>query len=119
MPVFLMLLFGMLVYGGHLAIVHGVQQLAAEAARRSVGGLSETERTSLAKSFVTANATTYPLITPNHLTVSAATSGSDANVFIVTVNYDASALFIYALPQLVPTPSSQIVRSAAIARGGY
>lgn len=118
-PLFLMLMFGMLIYGGHLAIIHGVQQLAAEAARRSVGGLSEAERTSLAKSYVTANATTYPLITPSDLTVSASTSASDSNVFVVTVNYDASRLFIYALPQIVPTPSSHIVRSAAVARGGY
>lgn len=118
-PLFLMMLFGMLIYGGHLAIIHGVQQLAAEAARRSVGGLSEAERNNLAKSYVAANATTYPLITPGDLTVNAATSGADSNVFVVTVNYDASRLFIYALPQIVPTPSSRIIRSAAVARGGY
>lgn len=118
-PLFLVMLFGILTYGGHLAIIHGVQQLAAEAARRSVGGLSETERASLAKTYVTDNAATYPLITPGDLTVNAATSGSDSNVFVVTVNYDASHLFIYALPQIVPIPSSHIVRSAAVARGGY
>lgn len=118
-PFFLMLLFGILVYGGHLAVIHGVQQLAAEAARRSVGGLSENERAALARSYVAQNAASYPLITPANLTVSAATSSSDANVFVVTVDYDASSLFIYALPQLVPAPSSQIARSAAIARGGY
>lgn len=118
-PLFLLLLFGMLVYGGHLAVVHGLQQLAAEAARQSIGGLSETERTTLAKAYVAENANAYPLIVPASLKVNASTSASDANVFVVTVNYDASSLFIYALPQIVPTPSSQITRSAAIARGGY
>jgi hypothetical protein len=50
------------------------------------------------------------------MSVSAATSGSD--VFVVTVNYDASGSFIYALP-FVPAPSSSIVRSAAIPFGGF
>jgi hypothetical protein len=33
--------------------------------------------------------------------------------------YDASGMFIYSLPTFVPAPSSTIVRSAAIPRGGY
>lgn len=118
-PVFLMILFGIIVYGSYLSVVHGVQQLAAEAARSSVAGLSESERSSLANAYVTGNVNSYPLIDPAHLTVNAATSGSDPNVFIVTVNYDASGMFIYSLPTFVPAPSSTIVRMAAIPRGGY
>ncbi len=118
-PVFLMILFGIIMYGSYLSVVHGVGQLAAEAARSSVAGLNESERSSLANSYVTGNVNSYPLIDPAHLTVNAATSGSDANVFVVTVNYDASGMFIYSLPTFVPAPSSTIVRSAAIPRGGY
>ena len=118
-PVFLMLVFGIIMYGSYLAVVHGVQQLAAEAARSSVAGLSESERRTLANAYVTGNAATYPLIMPAHLTVTAATSASDANVFVVTVNYDASNMFIYALPSFVPRPPGTIARSAAIPRGGY
>lgn len=118
-PVFLAMLLGIVVFGSYLAAVHGVQQLAAEAARSSIAGLSETERGTLARNYVTSNAASYPLITADHLTVTAATSGSDANVFVVTVNYDASGMFIYALPAFVPQPPSAIVRSAAIPRGGY
>jgi Flp pilus assembly protein TadG len=117
-PVFLMLIFGIITYGAYLAVMHGVEQLAAEAARTSVGGLSDTERKNLAVGYVTANAGSYPLIAANHLTVSAAPS-ADKNVFVVTVNYDASGLFIYSLPSFVPTPPSNIVRSAAIPHGGY
>src|SRR3569623_3816438 len=119
MPVFMMLLFGLATFGGYLATVHDVQQLAAEAARTSVAGLNETERKSLATGYVTQNAASYPLIEPAHLSVNAATSGSDPNVFIVTVNYDASNTFIYSLPSFVPAPPPVIVRSAAIPRGGY
>jgi Flp pilus assembly protein TadG len=116
LPLFLVLVFGIVVFGAYFTMVHGVQQLAAEAARSSVAGLSETERISLAENYVTTNAGSYPLLQPGHLTVNAATSGSD--VFVVTVNYDASANLIFTLP-FVPTPPSTIIRSAAIPFGGF
>jgi Flp pilus assembly protein TadG len=116
LPLFLVLVFGIVVFGAYLTMVHSVQQLAAEAARSSVAGLSESERVSIAENYVTANAGSYPLLQPSHLTVSAATSGSD--VFVVTVNYDASGNFIYTLP-FVPAPPATIVRSAAIPFGGF
>lgn len=119
LPSFLMIVFGIVVFGSYLSVVHGVQQLAAEAARSSVAGLNETERSSLASAYVTGNVGSYPLIAANHLTVNAATSAADSNVFVVTVNYDASGMFIYSLPTFVPSPPSTIVRSAAIPRGGY
>src|SRR5437870_4897222 len=94
-PVFLVLVFGIVVFGCYLTMVHGVQQLAAEAARSSIAGMSDSERNSLATSYVTANASTYPLLMANALSVNAAASADDANVYIVTVNYDASQSFIY------------------------
>lgn len=118
LPVFLTIVFGIVVFGSYLAVIHGVQQLAAEAARSSVAGMSETERGALAKSYVSANADTYPLIDKTHLSVDAATSGANANVFVVTVNYDASSMFIYSLP-FVPMPPTLIARSAAIPYGGF
>jgi Flp pilus assembly protein TadG len=118
LPVFLALVFGIVIFGSHLAVVHGLQQLAAEAARSSLAGLSSSERNSLATSYVSTNVGTYPLITPNKVTVSAATSPSDPNVFVVTVTYNASGMFIYSLP-FVAAPSQTIVRSAAIPFGGF
>jgi Flp pilus assembly protein TadG len=119
LPAFLAIVFGIVVYGSYLAVVHGVQQLAAEAARSSVAGLSESERSQLANDYVTTNAASYILIDPSHLSVDAAPSASDANVFTVTVSYDASGMFIYSLPSFVPSPPSTVVRAAAIPRGGY
>ncbi len=118
LPLFLAVVFGIVVFGSYLAMVHGVQQLAAEAARSSVAGLTDSERNSLATSYVTANAATYPLIVPSNLSVNAAPSAGNANVYVVTVNYDASTSFIYSLP-FVPAPRSTIVRSAAIQYGGF
>jgi Flp pilus assembly protein TadG len=119
LPAFLAIVFGIVMFGSYLAVVHGVQQLAAEAARSSVAGLSESERSRLANDYVTDNAGAYILIDPSHLTVDAATSASDANVFTVTVRYDASGMFIYSLPSFVPSPPSIVERAAAIPRGGY
>lgn len=118
-PLFLMMVFGVVIYGAYLAVVHGVQQLAAEAARSSVAGLSDSERQQLALSYVTDNVRAYPLITPGRLSVEAGAASDNANVYVVTVHYDASGMFIYALPRFVPAPPPDIVRSAAIQRGGY
>src|ERR1700733_12627413 len=118
LPVFLVLVFGIVVFGSYLTMVHGVQQLAAEAARSSVAGMTDQERSSIASSYVTANVGTYPLIVANNVSVNAATSPADPNVFVVTVSYNASSMFIYSLP-FVPSPPSTIVRSAAIPYGGF
>jgi Flp pilus assembly protein TadG len=118
-PLFFMVLFGIVIFGSYLAVVHGIQQLAAEAARSSIAGLSDSERASLAASYVSSNASSYALIDPTRLAVNAAASASDANVFVVTVSYDDSNSFVFSLPSLVPTPPTTIVASAAIPRGGY
>ena len=118
LPIFLTVVFGIVVFGSYFAVVHGVQQLAAEAARSSLAGMNEAERGSLATNYVSANAGTYPLIDASHLTVNASTSGSGSNVYTVTVSYDASSMFIYALPSAVKPPS-MIMRSAVIPFGGF
>ncbi|WP_159009066.1 TadE/TadG family type IV pilus assembly protein [Bradyrhizobium sp. S69] len=118
LPLFLAMVFGIVIFGSYLAVVHGLQQLAAEAARSSIAGMSATERSSLATSYVSTNVGTYPLISANSVSVNAATSPSDPNVFVVTVTYNASGMFIYSLP-FVPAPSRTIVRSAAIPFGGF
>lgn len=118
LPLFLAFIFGIIVFGSYLAMVHGVQQLAAEAARSSIAGMTNAERNSLATNYVAANASTYPLLVPSKLTVNAAPSPANANVYIVTVNYNAAGNFIYSLP-FVPSPPTTIVRSAAIQYGGF
>lgn len=118
LPIFLTIVFGIVVFGSYLTMVHGVQQLAAEAARTSVAGLSDDERKSLASNYVTANASTYPLLVASNLSVVAAAHPANANVYVVTVNYDTSSSILLNLP-FVPSPSSTIVRSAAIPYGGF
>jgi Flp pilus assembly protein TadG len=118
-PVFLTLIFGLVAFGSYLGIVHGVQQLTAEAARASIAGLSDQERLTLARDNITANVDSYPLLSGNRLTVESAATDATTGTFKVTVQYDASDMFIFSLPHIVPMPNAIIVRTAAIQRGGY
>lgn len=118
-PIFLIVLFGIISFGSYLAVVHGVQQIAAEAARASISGLSDIERKSLAQDNIGRNVSSYPLIDAGRLSLASAATTSDGTTFEIQVQYDASDMFIYSLPSFVPAPPSTIVRSAAIQRGGY
>ena len=117
-PVFAMLVVGIFAYGSYLTVVHGVQQLTAEAARASIAGVTDSERVSLAQANIASNVGGYPFLIANDLTVQSASTNA-AGTFAVTVRYDASEMFIFNLPSLIPMPSPVIVRTAAIQRGGY
>ncbi len=119
MPVFMAMLFGIIIFGAYLTVVHGVQQLAAEAARASISGINESERLTLARDNINANARSYPLISMQRLQIQTASTDPATNVFAVTLRYDASNIWFFNLPAFVPAPPSTIVRSAAIQRGGY
>jgi Flp pilus assembly protein TadG len=118
-PVLLIMLFGIISFGAYLALVHGVQLIAAEAARASVAGLSDSERAALARNSITASAPAYPILAPERLTVVSAATDPATNVFAVTLSYDASNMFIFDLPPFVPTLPTKIVRAASIKRGGF
>lgn len=118
-PLFFLVLLGCIVFGMYLGTVHSVQQLAAEAARASIQGLTDSERKTLAENQVDAIVGGYPLIDRKYLTVSAATSPADANLFNVSIHYDASRSIVFAFEGLIPLPSKTIARSAIVRRGGY
>jgi Flp pilus assembly protein TadG len=118
-PLFFVVLLGVLIFAIYFGTVHSVQQIAAEAARATVQGLTEAERAALAQSQVDSIVSGYPLIDRNYLTVSAATSPSDANLFNVSISYDASRSIVFAFEGLIPMPPKTIARSAVVRRGVY
>ncbi len=63
-PLFFMVLLGVLIFAIYFGTVHSVQQIAAEAARATVQGLTETERNELAQNHVKSIVAQYPLIGP-------------------------------------------------------
>ena len=117
-PVFLLMLTGMLAYGLYFGAAHGLQQLAADAARTAIAGLDEAERNSLVTDFIEANTQNYPLLDRRQMEVEIGDDPDDPNQYVVRLRYDASVLPIWNLYPPLPLPSPQMVYGATIRRGG-
>lgn len=118
-PVALIFFCGLLAYGIYFGAAHSVQQLAADAARASVGGLDDTERVSIAQAHIAASGSNYPLLRPDRISVSAQALQADPSQFEVRVAFNSEDLPIWVLTGLVPLPDKTIERVAIIKRGGY
>lgn len=93
-----------------------MQQIAADAARTSIAGLSATERNTLVTAFIQNNAGAYVFIDPKQVNFSIGDDAADPNQYQVTVTYNASGLPIWALP--VPMPGKTISFTSTIRLGG-
>jgi Flp pilus assembly protein TadG len=118
-PCFLLMLFASVCYGVYIGTLHSVQQLAAEAARASVAGMSATERASIAQNFVSGHLAAYPLLTPDRTTISVTEGTAPDYSFQVSVSFDMVGSVIYAFNGILPLPPALITRSAVVRRGGF
>lgn len=118
-PVLVLLLFGIMAFGYLFGVYHSVQQIAAEAARASVAGVSDPERDTLARDFVSASVGSYLLLDPAKLNVSTAQSGPPHQTFEVAIGYDLSDTLLANFAGLVAMPPLRIERRAIVQRGGY
>ena len=118
-PVLVIILIGILCYGVYYGAANSVQQIAADAARASVAGLTDQERSSLARARVQQHAPSFVLIDASRLSVTASSSSANADLFEVSISYDTGDLAIWAFSGVVPLPPRVIVRTSAIQRGGY
>lgn len=115
-PVLVLLLIGMIVYGGWFWLAQGVQSLASESARAAIGGLDTAEQRSLAEAYVGAEAQRFVGLGPDKARVSVE---SDATAIRVRVRYDVVDHPVMTLARLVPSPPGVIERSAVVRTGGY
>jgi Flp pilus assembly protein TadG len=115
-PVFLMMLLGIVSYGGYFLLAHNIQELANDSARAALPGLTVAERQQLAQAQLTTELTDYGMLTP---ALASASYSGDTNGYTVSISYNASKSGFWAASALVPMPSSTIVRSATIKLGGY
>ena len=60
LPVLIVMLFGMLAYGQYFLLAHSVQQLANDAARATVAGVTPAERLTIAGATVTREKSSLP-----------------------------------------------------------
>lgn len=110
LPLLILLLCGMLVYGNWFMAAHSLQQAANDAARVSLAGLSAQERRSLVNSSLASSRAGFPL--PNGSTIGA--DVREANGFLtVALRYDpAGAPIFSAIP--FPLPATILERAAVV-----
>jgi Flp pilus assembly protein TadG len=118
-PLLLLLLFGIIGYGHAFGVYHGVQQLAAEAARASIAGLDDAERERLARAFVTRSIGSYAFLDASKLTVRTTAAGAPSPSFEVAIAYDYSDSIFNRLNSIVALPTPTVERRAVVQRGGY
>ena len=114
-PILILLMIGMMVWGGWFWLAHSVQSLAAEAARASVAGLDPAERKTLARAAV-ARHIEGTGVAPEQMTVAVQ---ADGDLIRVAVAYDTADHPVLVLADLVPAPPRVIERTASIRTGGY
>lgn len=116
-PVFLSLLLTFFGYGFYLTTSNTIQQLAADAARTAVAGLSPSERSKLASDFIIRSTLDYPMLERAKLQVSVADDAKNPDQFTVALTYDASSLPIWNLYSFA-MPDNHIRRFSTIRLGG-
>lgn len=116
-PLFFLTIFTMIGYGIYLSASHAIQQIAADAARTAVAGLSANERKSLASTFIQSATLDYAFINKNKLTIDVEDDVHNLNQFTVTLVYDSSDLPIWKLFSFA-LPDEKIKRYATIRLGG-
>lgn len=116
-PVFLSLLLTFFGYGFYLTTSNTIQQLAADAARTAVAGLSASERSKLANDFIIRSTLDYPMLERAKLQVTVADDLKNPDQFTVALTYDASSLPIWNLYAFA-MPDNHIRRFSTIRLGG-
>jgi Flp pilus assembly protein TadG len=126
-PLFLLLVFGTMVFSLYFATFVAVIQASSEGARASIGGLTNAERNTLARAQVTALLTSYqPLLNPTRATVTTTpvTAGTTPS-YRVSVSYPISDFgfgFFYSFLNSFggrATAPTTVSYSVTVANGGY
>ncbi len=118
-PVFLLLVFAIIIYGAYFATTIAVVGAASEGARATVAGLDAAERQSLGTAAVNGVIQSWaPFLDVALATVVIAPSGSDPAILEIQVTYDLSAVIGGGFVGFLPLPDSDIVATVQIANGG-
>lgn len=116
-PLFLLVVMTLIAYGIYLGAAHSVQQIAADAARTAVAGLSEPEREQLVQTYLASASVDNAFIQRDKLKVTMGQDSANSNQFTVSIQYDASSLPIWSLYSFA-LPSQTIRSTATIRMGG-
>jgi Flp pilus assembly protein TadG len=115
-PLLLMLVAAILAYGSIFATSISLQQMAAEAARATIGGLSDAERQALAQAKLADISDKYPMLKADNLGI-AFDTGISSEISRLTLTYDMTGHPAYALDKLLPLPASPLSYSMVVTDG--
>lgn len=90
-PLLFALMFGTICFGYFFLLAHSVQQLAAEAARASVYGITDAERQTLAADYLQNSGSRFPVLDQQALQGTVDVLGGAAPSITVAVEYDLSS----------------------------
>ncbi|MCP4621237.1 MAG: pilus assembly protein [Bradyrhizobium sp.] len=110
LPVLLLLICGIVTYGGWFLCANSVQQAANEAARAAIGGLDPNERAALVRTALDANLRKTGALRPERMDTLV---DDDGHTLTVHLSYDASNDPLLSI-KLVPLPSKVIERSSTV-----
>jgi len=114
-PLLILMMLGMIVYGGWFWMAHSVQSLASDGARAAIAGLDPVERETLARGLVGVQVKDLGLRADRAAVEVESTSG----LIRVNVAYDISDHPLMALSAIVPSPPRIIRRTAVVRLEGY
>jgi Flp pilus assembly protein TadG len=117
-PLYILLLMGLIAYGVYLGAAHSVEQIAADAARVAVAGLSHAERQALVTRFIADHSAGYAFVDPAKISIDFNNDAAATNYFVVRISYDARDLPIWQLATNLPLPATTISRQSVVRVGG-
>lgn len=115
-PFLLLLVAAILAYGSLFATSLSLQQLAAETARATIGGLNDDEREDLAQDHLALVSGSFPLLRADRVTFQF-DAGSSTAQSKVTLRYDLTGHPAYVLENLIPLPPSPLTYSLGVTDG--
>lgn len=117
-PLLLLLFAGITLFGICLGAAHNLRQIAAEAARASVAGVTDAERASLAQGIVDRSLGAGSMFRPGSVAVQVGANPLDATLYTVTLRFDATTLGLNAFSRILPLLPSLLTSTISVRRGG-
>lgn len=113
LPMLVLLLMGIVIYGNWFMTAHSLQQAANDAARASVAGLDAAERRALVEQSIAASRAAFPAPAAQAIGVG---TGESGGYYTVTLSYDLANAPIFAATP-IPIPATTLQRSAVVRIG--
>ena len=114
LPLLLTILFAIMVYGTYFWRAHGLQQVANDAARTAIGGVTKAERKTLVDTTIASELPALGGLSTTSVTTNVADTGA---ILTVTLAYNAQSDLAMAAG-FIPLPAPTIQRVAVVRLAG-